>query len=216
MLITLARAFTFIFIFTNVLFAHQQQASIWKERGQSSPQLASLAGLPAPSPLFRMTTPSSSWNVSIQDPDLDPGLRQDDGISLPPSFLSHVNIRESFKGSSWRSVILIEDVHMNLEAQKHISEAIKIFGDEKGTEKVLVGLEGANGGFIYDEFKTVPVPDIAEKVSNAFLETLDISGPAHAGFTSFHKEGTKGLNLMALMTQNSIVKTCGLTKPPLS
>jgi hypothetical protein len=57
-----------------------------------------------------------------------------------------------------------------------------------------VGLEGAHGAFFYDLYKTLPNRAVATSVANSFFQAGKISGPAHAGFTSYKANGTGGLN----------------------
>jgi len=63
-----------------------------------------------------------------------------------------MNIKTVHRTGSKQTIFLIEDIHQNLEAQKHISAAIKTFGNKPGESPVLVGLEGADGKFIFDVY----------------------------------------------------------------
>ncbi|OVE77910.1 hypothetical protein BVX98_01545 [bacterium F11] len=186
-------AVTFVFLFTNVMFAYQPNMSLWDERQKDDS--IQVASLPASMqvPLTKMDGIIPSFDPSVIKPLTKKNETSKIMALLPASFLAHVNIRDHFQSMSPTSVVLIEDLHNNKEAQTHISQAIQAMGEEKGTSPVLVGLEGAHGGFIYDSFKNLPNKAISMAVADSFLETGDISGPAHAGFVSYHQSGTKGL-----------------------
>ena len=208
LLISLTRVLSVVFIFTNVLFAHKPEESFWKERGEKqNQQLASLpfhvsqgmagvgrsqnAGIVIPPISLNKSglTPTSFSFLTKTRKFKTPVFSQ-----LPEGFLSHVQIRDFYQANGRSTVVLLEDVHLNKEAQGHLSHAIKAFGDVPGPAPVLVGLEGANGAFLYDVYKKFPDPTVATDVADSFLESGEISGPAHAGFTSYAMEGKRGLS----------------------
>ncbi len=211
-----ARAVSFVFIFTNIAFAHKPQETLWKERRQTQPvQLAVL--IPA-APVIPAKAGIQSLNFLPKNVDSRlrrSGMTANLTADLPEAFLAHVNIKDVRRVAGASTVVLIEDVHSNLEAQTHISNAIQALGDvvvpaKAGTQAlnrkfetwapasagatVLVGLEGASGGFLYDVYQKFPRRDIAEKIANDYLNAGEISGPAHAGFTSYPGEGARGLH----------------------
>ena len=94
----------------------------------------------------------------------------------------------SKNNKSENTIIILEDVHANLEAQTNLSKALHAFGQMKKDKPFLVGLEGASGGFIYEDYKAIPDPLIGTQVANLYLEEGKISGPAHAGYTLYNKE----------------------------
>src|SRR5688572_26852403 len=116
----LAGVVSFVFLFSNIAFAYKPQDNLWKERKSSqSVQLAALpasAGLPGAFPLPSI---KSSLRATRDALPLLAGVKKSIH-DLPAKFLSHVNIRETRRVAGAPQVILIEDVHQNLEAQSHI------------------------------------------------------------------------------------------------
>jgi hypothetical protein len=194
---------SFVYLFTNVAFAHLPaksqldsrsnnrqaglpQTSVWKERKENV-QLASIAGL-SPLPALQNQlinqTPgirSAFSNRTITTPVAKEKFKSRAVAALPDSFFAHVNIKNVFQTNSASTIVLLEDVHMHAEAQTQISEAIRSFARPTGT--VLIALEGAAGDFVFDSFKKFDSQAVID-VADSFLETKDISGPAHAGFIS--------------------------------
>src|SRR4051812_24177992 len=111
----LAVAVSVVFVCTNVSFAHRPSVNIWEERQHSQPYpLAILPTLPVS---FRAQA------RKFASPLVD---------NLPPALFAHLNIKDVHSLSGAPAVLLIEDLHQNLEAQTHISEAIRSFGDLAG------------------------------------------------------------------------------------
>jgi len=190
---SIARLVCFVFLFDNVAFAHKPQTTLWDERAKNY----EVASLPAP---LLGNSASLQLNRSLVNslPAFGPIYKKKSDSpllsNLPETFLANVNIRDAHIGKTGPTVVFIEDIHQNLEAQTHISEALKAFGDMPGAEKVLVGLEGASGRFLYDQYKQFPDQTIAKAAADSFFQRGEISGPAHAGFTSFDKPGARGLS----------------------
>jgi hypothetical protein len=179
----------FIFAFTNILFAHLPQTTLWDQRHKT----VQVASLPATLPLQRISSiteshaPISASNHTISK-----------NTQLPANLLAHLNIRRVSSSGSSPKILVIEDIHQNSEAQNHISSALKILGDQKGKDPVLVGLEGANGSFIYDDYKNLPYQDVAMDVADSFFASGDMSGAAHAGFTFHKKKEARGLTFLGI------------------
>lgn len=183
----LVRALTLVFIFTNTIFAYQPETSFWEQRKLASLplqfqpfQAPSIPDLEVPSyrPRFK-----SKYEKKFSSEIIS---------SLPEGFFSHVQIRDAYQNKSNLNIVILEDVHANAEAQGHLSQIIKSFGDLPGESPVFVGLEGASGPFQYDQYKKFP-HDVGKMVADSFFNTQEISGPAHAGYTSFRKPHTRGL-----------------------
>lgn len=193
-------------VFTaNTAFAYKPEESFWKERRkQESIQLASLpSNFPAPlapkTDLLKKTPAVQSALKQITTAAATlPQKTQISMNGLPVGLLTHVNIRDSYKGKNASTVVILEDVHLNKEAQTHLSEAIRSFGDMPGTSPILVGLEGAEGKMLYDTWKSLKNRDIAQAVADTFFEREEISGPAHAGFTSYAKKNHRSLSFMGI------------------
>jgi hypothetical protein len=78
-------------------------------------------------------------------------------------------------------VVLIRDLHGNKTAQQNIASLISVLALEQGVS--LVGLEGAAGGFVTEEFGSYPDRSIVDTVGTHFLNTNLISGAEFAGLS---------------------------------
>ncbi|MBK8870978.1 MAG: hypothetical protein IPN19_07975 [Elusimicrobia bacterium] len=79
------------------------------------------------------------------------------------------------------SVVLVRDLHGNKTAQQNIGSLISVLAFEQGLS--LVGLEGATGPFVTDEFGSYPDRSIVDRVGWHFLNNNLISGAEFAGLT---------------------------------
>lgn len=191
---SLARVTAFVFIWTNVAFAHQPLGQMWRQRRRQRD--LQMASLPVPFLPSVPSSVSSGFSIAQNERREELARFEKTGFSLtgiPTDVLGHLRIRGVHRGRSSRTVFVIEDVHQNKEAQTHISGALKSFGAQKGEHPVRVGLEGSSGKFLYKEAWRFPDHAVVQRVADSFLESGEFSGPAHAGFTSVPTPGTRGL-----------------------
>ena len=198
----LTRVVVVICLFSNIAFAYKPSATFWESR--SKQQSATLASLPVnslPPSIMPQLSSLSSTVSSIRN------LSKRHGISaqtnLPDEFFAHLNIRAVHPSKSNRTVVLVEDVHQNFEAQSHISKAIQSFGSAGGKRSVTVALEAASGGFVFDKFRKFPNQQIVAQVADSFLETGELTGPAHAGITFNKPENGSGLRFVGVDDSDS-------------
>src|SRR5882672_7796597 len=130
-----------VLLTTNCVLAHSPEVNFWKER-QKTTQLASLPlgfqndsaqilkGLPQLLPQSLLT--GLPKKISNPIPLLS---------SLPFQFGSVRKVVIPTQKKSGKTIIHIQDVHLNAEAQGNIGETIKKLMDEKKVD--LVALEGA-------------------------------------------------------------------------
>lgn len=78
-------------------------------------------------------------------------------------------------------IFLIRDIHGNASAQNNIAAAIAALAQNQGVS--LVGLEGATGPFLTDEFSAYPDRTIVDRVGVHFLNNNRISGAEFAGLS---------------------------------
>ncbi|MCB4757182.1 MAG: hypothetical protein LHV69_09195 [Elusimicrobia bacterium] len=180
-----------IFSFTNILFAHTLQTSIWEERKQNlkksetiSPA-SMLASLPLSVGLSNLSRsrltpvplappPSSAWPL-LSRMTLGKGEVKD-AYRAVPSSLSH-------REGSIRDVILIQDVHLNTEAQSNIAGLLQTLIDTRRIR--FVAVEGAFEDFNFEPFRRYPNPTITKEVADGFLAESRIGAPSYVGVTSF-------------------------------
>lgn len=167
-------------------------------------QVASLpAGLPAFPTSASALRESALKNIpSIQSAlaDVSSKLRGNSRLSfpIPDMFFRHVGLTSAMGLDGRAPVILLEDVHANVEAQAHLSQALQTLGSTPGASPILVGLEGASGEFMFDVYRTFPDRRAAKAVADAALSDGTIAGPSHAGFVSEQKSGERGLTFWGI------------------
>ncbi len=81
-------------------------------------------------------------------------------------------------------VIHIQDAHNNYEAQKNISQLLLTLSKKFENEQILVGVEGAQGSFDFEFYRSLPDEETTQQIADAFLKESFISGPEHAGLTA--------------------------------
>jgi hypothetical protein len=76
------------------------------------------------------------------------------------------------------TVVLIQDIHHNPEAQRNIGEVLKRL------KNTVVGAEAAHGGFDFEPFREFPVAGAVKNIADYLLSTDKISAVSWAGLTS--------------------------------
>ncbi len=88
-------------------------------------------------------------------------------------------LEESFKGTSGKTIIYIQDAHDSLEAQENIAKLINHLVEKQGVKTVFE--EGYEGPVPTDDyFDFIKDPKIKEKVSYFFLDKLRLGGAEYA------------------------------------
>ncbi len=154
-----AASLSSIILFTQVVFSpawvEAAQVDFWKSRAQ----MRASALVSAPS-----ITSSQSFpflNASI-------------------AHLGLLNSRPQGHGTR-PTIVLLQDVHHNVEAQRNIGEILK------RTQNVVIGVEAANGAFNFAPFHSFPVPSAAKNIGDYLLAQNIISGASWAGLTAENK-----------------------------
>gem|GEM_PF-6712184 len=100
------------------------------------------------------------------------------GVSIEPKNLSvplgSGEIKNTFIGSSGRTIIHIQDAHCNYAAQKSIEAIIKHLANTYDIK--LVALEGGKGNYDLSIFTKIKDPIIRRKVSDYFVKEGRING----------------------------------------
>lgn len=102
----------------------------------------------------------------------------------PPSLALNGQIQEAARslrpGPARGTVLHILDVHSAYEAQYHIAELLEKISRARGDnppDNLLVGLEGATGGFLIDKAKYWAVPETLPQAADLLLRANILSGP---------------------------------------
>jgi len=185
-------AFLAAFFFaSNVLLAHAMETNIWAERKKS----LQLASLPSPSLLSPINDPMRSSEFGVRKKELlINNLTPSSTLRIPhPALIPIVRALPSHYGTlrsisrpagqpSKGTIIHIQDVHMNQDAQANIGKAVQALIDRK--QIGLVGLEGAFDEILLKPFRDFPRQDLVTTVADYLLKEFKISGPVHTAYTS--------------------------------
>lgn len=191
-----------VYSVANVAFCHAAETNFWStrlaaarqagpSRGASAPKtsdaliLAQLPGgarLDFPGPMESSVVPTVPLEhlVGGKTPVFESDL---------PRWLADVvapfgNMRDVFlsKQPGAPLVIHIQDLHDSTEAQRNIAGLVEALQDQRGVS--LVGLEGAQGGFATEAFRSFPDGDLTKAVAEHFMEEGYLGGPEFAGITA--------------------------------
>lgn len=172
---------------TNVALGAPSETNFWElrreNRRESPSSPVTLAALPAP----HVALPAL--------PPLKTAIAEDAAIPLsrtPASMASlidripqtHATIKKihDVPSSLTSPVVVVQDVHLNPEAQANIGAILRSLA--RDDERLTVGVEGAFGRFRLDRFRAFPDKDIVREIANAFLKNNLIAAPVHAALLS--------------------------------
>ena len=83
-------------------------------------------------------------------------------------------IKNSFKGSSDKFVIHLQDAHCNMYAQRKMAGIIDYLNKEYGVQ--MINLEGGSGDYDLSIFTSISGDTIRSEVAEHFAETGEING----------------------------------------
>jgi hypothetical protein len=189
-----------IYSTTQVVLGSAAEANFWAERRRSVLQQkdapTQLAALPVP------LKNGSSPNALLQQlPTVGTALptipkwsasRKNKNQRLPRKFqalvdaisLSYGSVQDLYKSplEEIPPVVLIQDVHLNNEAQNNIAQLLQGLIDQK--QIGLVGVEGAFVPFDFAPFRAFPDKKITHDVTQAFVDKNLLAAPSFVGITS--------------------------------
>ena len=98
--------------------------------------------------------------------------------------LAHCTIQDAFfaRNSQQAPVLLLQDVHLQAEAQANIAAALQELIDQHRVG--LVGVEGAFGPFDFRRLRAFPDKKAIRDVATSFLEENKLAAPSFVGITS--------------------------------
>jgi hypothetical protein len=200
----LAGFVAFVYGATNVVFCHAAEASFWSSRRNAAQKVgktnASTPSLPSPNDALILAQLPGGVRLDFHGPvesSVMPVSPKEHlvGGKIPvfesdlPRWLADViapygNMRDVFlsKRPGAPLVIQIQDLHDSTEAQRNIAGLVEALQDERGVN--LVGLEGAQGAFATEAFRSFPDADITKAVAEHFMEEGYLGGPEFAGITA--------------------------------
>ncbi|HOW27290.1 MAG TPA: TerC/Alx family metal homeostasis membrane protein [Elusimicrobiota bacterium] len=97
-------------------------------------------------------------------------------------------------------VVHIQDAHEIQEAQKNMAAMIQGLREERKIN--LVGMEGAQGAFALEPYRSYAEPEIVRGLADCFMKKGYVSGAEYAGLTSPHPPLLWGMENGALYESN--------------
>lgn len=183
---------------TNVAFAASPERSFWDARKKSMEQKAEtsfqVASLPAGvrqvlngSPLGLMqqiTAPAPTELPESLRQAVSPSMaKEKENLfrALSPAIGSVRKVTLPANGKTDRTVVVLQDIHLNLEAQHNISTALTQLATQGGAD--FLALEGAWEDIDARWFREFRDPQAVRLVSDYFLKQNMITGGGHAAMT---------------------------------
>ncbi|MFN0117736.1 MAG: hypothetical protein ACKVQC_05505, partial [Elusimicrobiota bacterium] len=183
-----------VFLFTQVLFSHAIETSIWKERRKNVVS-ANLQ------PSFL-----SKKEILLPRFSLVPAASKAPHLSLPIEYQDLIAdleknglVRDVKLGEGSPLVICIQDVHGHSEAQKNIAQMV--LSVLARHPKAVIGLEGASGRIPIESFRK-STQEINQEIGSFFLNTGLITGAEYAGFSASIVPHLVGIENEALYLKN--------------
>lgn len=149
---------------TNSLFVHSSELNFWTERRKTA---------------AKNTAPASSHLLVFLTPPAQKALPS--RLHVPPS-LAHIRHLDTSPFRHRRgTVVLIQDIHQNAEAQKNISRIIQHLIEKSNAR--LIALEGAFGPLDLSLFKNFEDQTDLKTVSDYLLRVNHLTGAMHGLIT---------------------------------
>jgi hypothetical protein len=159
-----------------IAFGALGEANIWSERRKAlAPTPAAADRLP-PLRSDALTSTLASRSAQSVDAGLQHVLAQ-----LSASALSIQDVH-SVPAAAHAPVLLFQDVHMNVEAQTDIADALLRLIDQK--DLLLVGVEGSFSRFDFAPFRRFPDQAAVRTVADSFFKNKRIAATSYAGIVS--------------------------------
>lgn len=160
------------YLVSQVVLGHATETNIWDERRT----FARLGRASADTPAFDFPPIQKNFQLSRL-----PLQTQTSFHGLP---LTHVSIQDVFEAGkqSQGKVVLIQDIHLNAEAQANIAHALQELVNQKKVN--VIGVEGAFGPFDLKLLRSFQDKETVKKVSRIFLDKNLMAAPSFVGVTS--------------------------------
>jgi len=197
---------SFVYFLSSIVCLHASEANFWQERQrhlEKERKPTTLASLPVgisvdgsdnsrellrQIPLVRKTLSGlPSDHAPIKNIQLPDSIRPFvESIPLNAGTIKELTINNHQKVAPM--VILIQDVHMNLEAQQNIATVLLALNEKasqlSATKPLFVGVEGAFGPFDFQRFQVFDDKQLVKNVADFFLKTNQFAAPSFVGITA--------------------------------
>jgi phosphoenolpyruvate synthase/pyruvate phosphate dikinase len=193
---------TSIFFASNVVLAYSyetnlasRQAGFWKSRRENIQVAALPTSIPAPNAISSLPPVPKTLPQSLTQSITKKRLQKWTGppvnshlkrvltvLSNPLGTIRDVQVPKNMNVDKRGPIVVhVQDVHMNTEAQKNISELLGRLLEEDLVQ--LVAVEGAFAPIDLSEIRGMEDKDAVRRVSEYLLRQHKISGPMHVAYT---------------------------------
>lgn len=173
-----------IFLQGSVL-AYASETNFWKERAQVAALPTGFS--PDPAQIFKQIPSPQAQTFSSAIPKrLEKSIPEDHQKKLDPVLkalsANYGNVRKIQIGPKPHTIVHIQDIHQNFEAQTNIGKTVQGLIDKNAVG--LIGLEGAFAGIDLNEFRSFPNKEATRILADYLLRENRVSGPVHTALTS--------------------------------
>jgi hypothetical protein len=231
---TLAGGVAAVYLLTNVVGAHAAETGFWSSRRDAVRQRQRPAAAKAAAPMTVAALPAGFELPSYQPRVLGaPPSSETDSAAVAgaatrrlseidlPRWLAdvvapHGSIRDvHLSGRAGAPLVIhVQDLHDSVEAQRHIAGLLSDLQDARGVS--LVGLEGAQGEFALNAFRSYPDGNLLRDVAEHLMNEGFLGGPEFAGLTLARPPLLWGIEDSKLYEANlAVVKESARRRPSL-
>ncbi len=189
----LAASIALLLFASNSLFAYTLETNFWTDRkkAQTEPrenrEIMEMASLPTDLKIFSSPVTSSFKSSLVKQlpSSISMARKAQYGAileALPANAGTVRNIITPKGHFSGKTIVHIQDVHLNREAQDNIGRTVEKLGRTGQVD--LVALEGTFGRVPLEPYRAFSDKDIVGKVANYLIKNNKISGAVLAGMTS--------------------------------
>ena len=166
----------------NVVFGALAEANIWGERRKQAAMIQPNSIVNQLRPLTTLLPASNKWSDSNKTQSHFFSKQFSTLLDSIP--LSDASVQSMFysEQTSDAPVLLIQDVHLNAEAQTHIARLLQSLID--GRKIGWVAIEGAFEPLPLKALRDFPDKSIIANVAKSFLEHSKLGAPSYVGITS--------------------------------
>ncbi len=167
---TIAATLSLCYLTTQIALGNQVELSVWNERRLSAAALASVG------PTMRLSAKEFS--------EIPPPVSQNPlGRLIAALPTTHGTIQQIYDpGSAASPIAIIQDVHMNIEAQSNIATVLQRLIDRR--QVASVGVEGAFTVFDFSSFRQLADQAVVRKQTQKYFDENRLAAPSFVGITS--------------------------------
>ncbi len=183
-----------VYFTTQIALGSQPEISIWSERKKA--QSAQYAALSPSAPISQRFSAigASLPSIPTLKPSLEPRFEKlpaaikpvIEALSLTPSTIQEVFPNSTSDKTQLKTpIVIVQDIHMNSEAQANIAATLQTLIDEKLAARI--GVEGAFGEMDFSAFRKFVDKPAVRQIAESYLNQNVMAAPTFTGITNAEK-----------------------------